>query len=185
MTRVSQLFIVLASCVSVVLLLAACQSRPESDAPIPSPPAGGAPSSAPAPASSAKADEHEHKAPHGGTLVALGEELAHIELVLDPRTGTLTAYTLDGEAEQAVRLHQPSIALEVRLPSAAQPIALELAAVPNALTGETAGDTSQFAVTAASLRGVSRFEGSVAQVSIKGQTFTRVAFQFPEGNEQR
>ena len=47
---------------------------------------------------------HEHVAPHGGALVELGEELAHLELVHDPTTGTLTAYVLDGEAEQAVRV---------------------------------------------------------------------------------
>ncbi len=30
---------------------------------------------------------HEHAAPHGGTLIVLGDEFAHLELVLDPGTG--------------------------------------------------------------------------------------------------
>jgi hypothetical protein len=39
---------------------------------------------------------HEHKTPHGGTAIELGEEAFHVELVKeDP--GTLSAYVLDGE----------------------------------------------------------------------------------------
>jgi len=34
---------------------------------------------------------HEHHAPHGGTLVVFGDEAAHVELVLDPKTGALPA----------------------------------------------------------------------------------------------
>ncbi|MBK7495896.1 MAG: hypothetical protein IPI28_11060 [Candidatus Omnitrophica bacterium] len=40
--------------------------------------------------------DHHHAAPHGGTMVALGDHMAHLELVLDSQNGTLTAYILDG-----------------------------------------------------------------------------------------
>jgi hypothetical protein len=46
-------------------------------------------------ASPATTATHEHKAPHGGLLVEVGEEFAYIELVLDRTSGTLTAYMLD------------------------------------------------------------------------------------------
>jgi hypothetical protein len=63
--------------------------------------------------SSSKTHGHEHHAPHDGTLVELGEEFAHLELVLNAQTGTLTVYVLDGEAEQSVRIAQPEIELTV------------------------------------------------------------------------
>ena len=59
-----------------------------------------------------QASAHEHHPPHKGTLVEFGEEFAHLELVLDPATGKLTAYALDGEAEKAVRLKQTEIVVE-------------------------------------------------------------------------
>ena len=37
----------------------------------------------------------------GGTLVELGNEFAHVELVLDSNAGSLTAYVLDGEAQES------------------------------------------------------------------------------------
>lgn len=48
--------------------------------------------------------EEEHKAPHGGVLLEVGEEVAHLELVHDPKEGTATIYLLDGKAEKAVAI---------------------------------------------------------------------------------
>ena len=53
-------------------------------------------------------EHHEHTAPHGGALVGLGKEFAHVELVLEKATGKLTGYVLDGEAEKPVRLRAES-----------------------------------------------------------------------------
>jgi hypothetical protein len=53
------------------------------------------------------AHQHEHKAPHGGTPVVLGNEAYHLEFVLDPATGKLSAYVLDGEMEKFVRTASP------------------------------------------------------------------------------
>ena len=61
-----------------------------------------------------QAHHHEHTAPHGGTLVALGEEFGHLELLLNKETGELTAYVLDGEAEKPVRLGAPPPGTEDR-----------------------------------------------------------------------
>lgn len=124
---------------------------------------------------------HVHKAPHGGTLVVLGEEFAHLELVLDAAAGQLTGYVVDGCAENSIRLAQPAI--ELRIGKDAAAFDVTLSATENSLTGEKAGDTSQFGGAAAGLKGLSRFEGIVKSVTVKGQTFKDVAFRYPEGNE--
>jgi hypothetical protein len=132
---------------------------------------------------------HDHTAPHGGTLVVLGEEFAHLELVLDPGAGSLTGYILDGEAENAVRIGQEYIEIKVydSLPPGAgsdrSGYVLILKAVSNVLTGETAGDTSEFAVQSDMLRGVRKFDAVIPAIEIKGRAFRNTGFRFPEGNE--
>jgi hypothetical protein len=133
--------------------------------------------------SSSKAHGHEHQAPHGGTLVELGEEFAHLELVLNAQTGTLTVYVLDGEAEQSVRIAQPEIELALQLPGSGKKLALRLPAVANPLTGESVGQSSQFQAQHEALKGASRFTGTVKSVVARGGTFQNVALRFPEGNE--
>lgn len=135
---------------------------------------------------SVRADEpvshHEHHAPHGGTLVVLGEEFAHVELVLDGETGVLRAYVLDGEAERGVAVAQGSLAIDIA-PPRGEPFHLELAPVENVLTGEVVGSTSEFAGRSNRLVGLACFAGTVRQLDAKGQSFQEVRFRFPEGNE--
>jgi hypothetical protein len=178
-----------------LLMAAACGTAPQDSkttpgtAPqaAPSTPGSGGGAAAPPPSSASPASNgsgsegHEHTAPHGGALVELGEEFAHLEIVLAASTGSLTAYVLDGEAEQAVRLAQPGIELVVMKDGA--PVKLTLQPVANELTGERAGDTSQFTVTSPDLRQVARFEGRIQSVNIRGQAFRDVSFRFPEGSE--
>jgi hypothetical protein len=127
-------------------------------------------------ASAAPATTHEHRAQHGGVLVELGDEFAHVELVLDPDTATLTAYVLDGEAEESVRLKQPSLSIAVETSSSTPPRFLELPAQASILTGETVGDSSEFAATAAWLRGTPRIKGRIVDIEVKGQEFRDVRF---------
>lgn len=128
---------------------------------------------------------HHHAAPHGGTLIALGDHLAHVELVLDKETGGLVAYVLDGEAEKGVRIAQPTLVVKATVGEgdAATVAEVTLAGVASDLTGETAGDTSQFQGAHDALKGVERFAGELAAISVKGQELAGVAFKFPEGNE--
>ena len=128
---------------------------------------------------------HEHTAPHGGTLVVLGEEFAHVEFVLDETTGKLTAYVLDGEAEKPIRLTEETIGLKINRLDPEQTMALQLQAVANVLTGETEGDTSQFEGQSEALVGTTEFQAEITSIVVKGQTFTDVDFEFPEGNEGR
>lgn len=125
---------------------------------------------------------HEHIAPHGGTLVVLGDELAHLELVLDPDTGRMTAYVLDGEATRGVPVQLSSLRIDVWPESGAR-FEVALAPVENVLTGETRGNTSQFKGRSDRLEGLLRFRGEVHQLEIKGQRFERISFRYPEGNE--
>ena len=129
------------------------------------------------PPSSAQADApHQHHAPHGGTLVELGDEFAHVELVLDPSNGSLTAYVLDGEAEESVRLKQPSLKLSIDAQGSRPALVVELAAQANILTGETVGDSSEFSVTTSSLIGVRMVSGHLGEIVVKGMEFRDVRF---------
>ena len=126
---------------------------------------------------------HEHTAPHGGTLVVLGEEFAHVEFVLEETTGKLTAYVLDSEAEKPIRLTEKTIGLKINRLNSEQTVALQLQAVPNVLTGETEGDTSQFEGQSDALVGTTEFHAEIASIAVKGQAFAHISFEFPEGNE--
>jgi hypothetical protein len=137
----------------------------------------------------AEEDYHEHTAPHGGALVVFGGEFAHIELVLDSNEGKLTAYVLDGEAENPVRINQKEIELKISIESSDGQegkrlnFPLKLRAVANVLTDETEGDTSEFAGQSDHLKGVTNFDAVVTVITIKGKEFKDVAFNFPKGNE--
>lgn len=131
-------------------------------------------------ANQTKEATHEHHAPHGGTLVEFGEEFAHLEIVFDAENGWLTAYALDGEAEQSVPLAQTEIEIEVVKP---QKFVVKLEARENALTGEKKGATSEFSGQNERLKNLKEFDASVKELTIRGQQFKNVAFNFPKGNE--
>lgn len=136
----------------------------------------------PAPATSAPAAKHEHRPPHGGTPIELGDEAYHVELVLDATTGKLSAYILDGEMENFVRSAAPSF--EINATVEGQPKLLTLRAVANPATGETVGDTSLFETQADWLRTTKNFDALIKSLTVRGTTFTDVDFDFPEGNEK-
>jgi hypothetical protein len=166
------------ACLTTALVLSACQSSSTENR---APAATAAPAPSPSPsAEAAKKDGgHEHSAPHGGALVELGEEFAHVEIVLEVTTGKLTAYALDGEAEKSVRVKQSEIEIAVKNPA----VTVKLGGVVNALTGETSGDTSEFSGQSDRLKGATDFDGVIKTVSIKGRQFKDVAFDFPKGDE--
>jgi hypothetical protein len=120
---------------------------------------------------------HAHAAPHGGTLVELGEHAYNLELLRDAKTGKLTVWILDRHAENFVRIASSAIEL-VAMPGG-QFTRLSLKPVANAATGETVGDTSQFEVQADWLKSAGGFAGIVT-VEIKGTKFEQVAYEMPE-----
>lgn len=143
----------------------------------------------------ADAGQHVHVAPHGGALVELGEHFANLELVLDAAAGEMTVYVLDAHAENAVRVEQPQMQLEwwsptektaaggkSQLTEKPRKYRLALRAAANALSGETAGDSSEFRGQDDALRGTQRLEGVILEVVVKGQTFENVPVRCPSAN---
>src|SRR5260221_10212414 len=90
----------------------------------------------------AKPAKHEHKPPHGGTPVVLGDEVYHVELVRDAATGNLQAFVFDGELENFIRSSVPSFDIVATVNDATQTLTLKAAANP--ATGETVGDSALF-----------------------------------------
>ena len=123
--------------------------------------------------------QHAHAAPHGGTLIELGEHAFNVEFVRDAATGKLTAYLLDGHAENFVRVSAPSFEITATVAGAKQ--TLTLVAVANAATGEKIGATSQFEATADWLKTTAGFNGVITALTIRDNAFKGVAFTFPQG----
>jgi len=119
---------------------------------------------------------HRHEAPHGGALVELEHEALNLELLVDPSTGTMTAWVLDGHCENAVRIPQEAIELTLVLGGTAAAVRLD--AVENPLTGEKKGDTSQFRGAHDGLRGAGEFAGTVRSVKVGPRAFESVKFRY-------
>ncbi len=120
-----------------------------------------------------EAHHHAHPAPHGGALVELGEELAHVELLRARPEGRVTAWILDGEAERGVPIAQAEIVIALRVPGAA-PVKLTLRAVENALSGERVGATSQFTASHPRLTHPGALDGEIERLEVKGRVFEHV-----------
>ena len=144
--------------------------------------AAGCSKPAPSTAAAAPAAKHEHKPPHAGTPVELGDEAYHVELVRDPAAGKLTAYVLDGEMEEFIRVKPATFEVVATVAGAKQTLSFH--AVANAATGETVGNSSQFEAQADWLKTTATFDATLASLEIKGTTFSSVAFNFPKGNDK-
>lgn len=130
----------------LVLLLLGCDSKPP-ETPLPA--------------------KHTHQAPHGGALVELGQEFAHVEVVVESATGKVTAYVLDGEVEKPIRLEQKELVLKGKSP-------VTLQAVGSPLTGEKPGDTSQFEGQSDALKGATELDAALVRIVVKGKEFADV-----------
>jgi len=119
---------------------------------------------------------HAHTAPHGGMLIELGDHQFNLELVHSVEDGRLTAYVLDAHAENFVRLPIQGFAIIALVNGRRE--SLPMAAVANPVTGETIGDTSEFAGFADWLKGRVAFDAYIPALDIRGVTFTDVRFAF-------
>ena len=129
-------------------------------------------------------DGHHHTAPHGGALVEIGDHFAHLECVLDPEEGRVTLYVLDGEAEHGRRVAHESLQLTLtQIDGEPADLVLTLTGVESLLTGEAAGDTSQFEAIDERLVGVEQFVARLAEIRIRGQHLEAIEIRYPEGNE--
>jgi hypothetical protein len=119
---------------------------------------------------------HAHHAPHGGALTELGEEFAHVEVRVDAELGEIRLNLLDGESENPVRSRQPDLMVTLK-----DGASLRLAAAANPLTGETVGDSSEFAGSFPALRGIDRLEAVLERVDVLGKSFENVPLHWPKG----
>lgn len=126
--------------------------------------------------------EHAHEAPHGGTLVLLGEHGSgfHLEIILS-KEGILDLYVLDGEVEHFVRIAQEKLALQVTAKDS-ESQSISMTAVEDATTGESTGNTSHFQART-EMKDVESFDAVLSSVTIKGIVFEKVSFSYPQGNE--
>jgi hypothetical protein len=132
-------------------------------------------------AADAKPAKHEHHPPHGGTPVVLGDEVYHVELVLDPAAGKLQAYVLDGELENFIR--STSSSFEVTAVVGGETKTLVFAPVANVATGEAAGDTSLFEAQTDWLKTTREFDAVLKELTVRGTVFKDVKFNYPKGND--
>lgn len=125
---------------------------------------------------------HHHIPPHGGTVIRLGDELAHMEWVKDTEAEIMRCYIMDGHLEQFIRIAQESFQVLVK-PTNGQEFSWTFQAVENRATGEIVGNTSEFHAQLSALPDQNIFEGSIQTVHVLGRQFENITFKYPEGNE--
>lgn len=122
------------------------------------------------------AHAHEPNYP-GGVLVDLGDHFANLEAVHDAETGALTIYVVDFHSSKWPK--SPTEALQVTLETHdGDPIKVTLEADVSELRGNKKGASSQFSAEVEALKGIDHFHGTVAEISVKGEVFTDVSFDF-------
>ncbi|MBA2116140.1 hypothetical protein [Bremerella alba] len=113
-------------------------------------------------------DEHAHpsEGPHHGSLIELGNEEYHAELVHNEESGTVTIYLLDGHAEKPVAIIAPEITINVTYDG--QGSQFKLPAV-----GATGGKAAEFASSDPAFAESLDTEGAEAQlvVTINGKQY--------------
>lgn len=155
-----------ATVVAYALFVAGCGEAP---APSPAPSTGGA----------AKHDDHGHDhaehahaehGPHEGTLIELGKEEYHAELVHDEPAGKVTIYVLDSEAKKAVPIAATELSINLKHDGKGEQF--KLAAAPQEGDGE--GKSSRFVSDDKELAEDLDHEGTEARlvIEIEGKSFT-------------
>lgn len=94
-------------------------------------------------------DDHAHptEGPHHGSLIELGNEEYHGELVHDEAAGSVTIYVLDAAATGQVPIEETEITINLKHDG--QPKQFKLAASPD--SGDPEGKSSRFVSTDAEL----------------------------------
>ncbi len=114
---------------------------------------------------------HPTKGPHGGSLIELGKEKYHAELVHDEKTKDLTTiYLLDSAAKKAVPVDAKEMVINLTHDGSTEKFVL--AASPD--EGETGGKSSRFVLKNEELVEDLDAKGTKATLSIKieGKSFS-------------
>ena len=118
---------------------------------------------------------HVHVAPHGGTLVEIGDHAYNVDLLLDAATGTLHGWLLNAHAKGVTDVAKTTMkSFEAIVTVQGKKETLVFRAVPPA-------DGSAFDAQADWLKTVTEFDGIFPRLVIDGETFNGTAFNFPKG----
>ncbi len=115
---------------------------------------------------------HDEEAPHGGTVVKLGKPALNLEWVRDPDTGSFQVFVLDGHMEY-VRVPEKSFELVAKVNGKEEKVTLSRKAA-----NEEASE--MFEGKADWIKTAKKFQGTIPQITLKGQSFTNVTFAFPK-----
>lgn len=147
-------------------------------------------------------DDHHHhhhshgeKGPHGGALVAIGDDAAHLEVVLDAETGKVTVYVLDAAAKEAVAIQAEKLELALTIEhdhdhadgDQKKPAGDELpesaTLVMTAVEPAGDGSASVYAGESEALKGADEFDAVLTTITVAGKDYKNVKFNYPDGNE--
>lgn len=117
-----------------------------------------------------KPSDHVEVGPHKGTLIELGEEEYHAELVVDEKTGTVSIYLLDGAAKKSVGIPDKEITVTLKHDGKAE--SFKLAAKPQKT--DAAGTSSMFSLKDKEFIEDLHHKGSDPRLSVKigGKSFS-------------
>lgn len=127
--------------------------------------------------------EGPHKAPHWGILLNLGDHTTHLELVIDQRAGTMTAYFLDGTCLYPVCV--PEKELFITFDEIGPDVSPEnfgtmtLRSVPNLDIQEAKGEASIFSGTSEMLQMGDHFSATIKSFTVSGKKYENVGFGSP------
>ena len=112
---------------------------------------------------------HAEEGPHHGSLIELGKEEYHAELVHDDDAGTVTVYLLDSSAKGAVPIEASEIKVNLSHDGSAEQFSLAASPQPN----DPSGKSSKFASTDKELAEDLDLEDAEAKlvVSIAGKQY--------------
>ena len=128
-------------------------------------------------------DKHEAAgAPHKGELVEVGEEVAHLELVLDAETGKLTAYVLDAAGKKDVTVAMTELKLQFAAGKKGSLPADGFQDLVLKAVDAKDGKASQFSGTSDKLKGVKEFTGVFASLKVGEKPVDNIPVKFPSGH---
>lgn len=138
----------------------------------------GAETSAP-PATVEAGHDHPSEGPHGGSLIELGNEEYHAELVHDEQAKTVTIYILDSAAKMSVPIDATDVAINLKHEGRGEQFKLAASADQN----DTQGKSSRFLSSEVELAEDLDREGAEAElvVTIDGKPY-RGALEHEHGH---
>lgn len=117
-----------------------------------------------------KKGHHEHTAPNGGSLIVIGEEFAHIEMLPQVEKGQIVCYIYDADLKFGEKAEQGVIECAMTYTEMQEPLSLEFLSSVDELASNTKDNSSEF-VAKVDLNGKTNIKLQLKSVKLKGKTF--------------